>query len=360
MLTLILKGTLVFSILWALSGASPATAAEARKVRLGILTSGSQDLIHNVMEQQKFLSKHNVPYERMKVLNPAPLRLFLAEKKVDIGYGGVTAMARARAEGKDMVIVYGVFAPVNVVLVKKDSPIQSFAALKGKRLGNFGGPGSATTSMLMAIAKKWYGMELQRDTELITAPGPALTGLLDKDQLTAALVGNQESVTLPLTGKYRVIMNLSEEWEKRAGRAPATVTVTTNEEFAKSHPDLVKRYLAAYVEAVRYIRTHREVWESYGATIGITSKEVLPQTVPYLLAATRYALGISWKIATTVELIGMSSGVGYMLNYWFGLFSMTQVLAWTLTFTLVLLGIEFLLINPFEKRATAWRAVVQV
>lgn len=92
----------------------------------------------------------------------------------------------------------------------------------------------------------------------------------------------------------------------------------------------------------------------------IIRKIVLPQTIPYALAATRYALGISWKIATTVELIGMSSGVGYMLNYWFGLFSMVQVLAWTLSFTLVLLAIEFLLINPFEKRATAWRAVVQV
>ncbi len=89
-------------------------------------------------------------------------------------------------------------------------------------------------------------------------------------------------------------------------------------------------------------------------------KVVLPQTVPYVFAATRYALGISWKIATTVELIGMSSGVGYMLNYWFGLFSMTQVLAWTLSFTLVLLGIEFLLINPLEKRVTAWRAAVRV
>jgi len=92
----------------------------------------------------------------------------------------------------------------------------------------------------------------------------------------------------------------------------------------------------------------------------IIRKVVLPQTVPYVLAATRYALGISWKIATTVELIGMSSGVGYMLNYWFGLFSMTQVLAWTLTFTIFLLGVEFLFINPFEKRATAWRAAVQV
>jgi hypothetical protein len=39
----------------------------------------------------------------------------------------------------------------------------------------------------------------------------------------------------------------------------------------------------------------------------------------------RYALGICWKICRTVELMGMSSGVGYILNYWFGLFSMTQV-----------------------------------
>jgi NitT/TauT family transport system permease protein len=95
-------------------------------------------------------------------------------------------------------------------------------------------------------------------------------------------------------------------------------------------------------------------------TRDLIRKIVLPQTVPYVLAATRYALGISWKIATTVELIGMSSGVGYMLHSWFGLFSMTQVFAWTLTFVIVLLFIEYVLINPFEKRATAWRPAVQV
>jgi NitT/TauT family transport system permease protein len=95
-------------------------------------------------------------------------------------------------------------------------------------------------------------------------------------------------------------------------------------------------------------------------TADLVRKIVLPQTVPYVLAATRYALGISWKIATTVELIGMSSGVGYMLHYWFGLFSMTQVFAWTLSFIIVLLFIEYLLINPFEKRVTGWRPVVHV
>jgi NitT/TauT family transport system permease protein len=90
----------------------------------------------------------------------------------------------------------------------------------------------------------------------------------------------------------------------------------------------------------------------------IVRKIIFPQLLPHILAAMRYALGICWKICTTVELIGMSSGVGYQLNYWFGLFSMTQVFAWTLLFLLIMFAIEFLLFKPVEKRLTRWRTGV--
>jgi NitT/TauT family transport system permease protein len=87
----------------------------------------------------------------------------------------------------------------------------------------------------------------------------------------------------------------------------------------------------------------------------IVLKIVFPLLLSDLLAAVRYALGICWKIATIVELIGMSSGVGYMLHYWFGLFSMTQVFAWTLLFLIVMFMIEFLAFKPVERRLTRWR-----
>ena len=92
--------------------------------------------------------------------------------------------------------------------------------------------------------------------------------------------------------------------------------------------------------------------------IAIIRKIIFPQLLPHILASMRYALGICWKICTTVELIGMSSGVGYQLNYWFGLFSMTQVFAWTLLFLLVMFAIEYLLFKPVEKRLTRWRTGV--
>jgi NitT/TauT family transport system permease protein len=91
----------------------------------------------------------------------------------------------------------------------------------------------------------------------------------------------------------------------------------------------------------------------------IIKKIIIPQVIPYILAALRYALGTAWKIATVVELIGLSSGVGYQLSYWFGLFNMTQVLAWTIAFTIVLLLIEFIILKPIEIWLTRWRPSVQ-
>jgi NitT/TauT family transport system permease protein len=90
--------------------------------------------------------------------------------------------------------------------------------------------------------------------------------------------------------------------------------------------------------------------------ISIIRKIIFPQLLPHILASMRYALGICWKICTTVELIGMSSGVGYQLNYWFGLFSTTQVFAWSFLFLLVMFAIEYLLFKPLEKRLTRWRS----
>jgi NitT/TauT family transport system permease protein len=94
--------------------------------------------------------------------------------------------------------------------------------------------------------------------------------------------------------------------------------------------------------------------------LAIIVRVVIPQLIPFILAALRSGLGIAWKIVTVVELIGLSSGVGYMLNFWFGNFSMIQVIAWTITFTITLLIIEFGILKPIEARLTRWRPVAQL
>lgn len=85
---------------------------------------------------------------------------------------------------------------------------------------------------------------------------------------------------------------------------------------------------------------------------------VIPQLVPYLLAATRFGLSLAWKVTVIAEMLGLSNGIGYMIHYSFGIFSMQEVLAWTIAFTLVMMVLEYGLLNPLEARITRWRRAV--
>ncbi len=82
---------------------------------------------------------------------------------------------------------------------------------------------------------------------------------------------------------------------------------------------------------------------------------VLPQVTPYLMAATRFGLGVVWKVTVLVELLGRSDGIGYMLNYSFQMFNMVEVFAWTLSFTLFMVIIELGILKPLERKLFRWR-----
>jgi ABC-type nitrate/sulfonate/bicarbonate transport system substrate-binding protein len=100
-----------------------------------------------------------------------------------------------------------------------------------------------------------------------------LVGLLDKKELDAALIGTNESLQLFLTGKYRIILDLAEDWERRAGRAPAHVSMDTTEAFAKANPDIIRDFIRAYRDAVRIVRQRSDVWEGYAKSLGIATPE---------------------------------------------------------------------------------------
>ena len=82
---------------------------------------------------------------------------------------------------------------------------------------------------------------------------------------------------------------------------------------------------------------------------------VIPQLAPYLAASSRSGLSIVWKIVLVVELIGRPNGVGFVLGSAFSLFDMTKILSYAISFIVVMLVIESLLVQPLERRAIRWR-----
>src|SRR5277367_4242968 len=76
---------------------------------------------------------------------------------------------------------------------------------------------------------------------------------------------------------------------------------------------------------------------------------------PFFAAATRSGLSLLWKIVLVVELMGRPNGVGFEINIAFQLFDVALLLAYALPFTAIMLIIETLLVQPFERHVSRWR-----
>jgi len=82
---------------------------------------------------------------------------------------------------------------------------------------------------------------------------------------------------------------------------------------------------------------------------------LLPQLAPHVASAARSGLALIWKIVLVVELLGRSNGIGFQIHLYFSLFNVAYVLAYAISFILVMLAVEYLILQPWEQRAARWR-----
>lgn len=81
----------------------------------------------------------------------------------------------------------------------------------------------------------------------------------------------------------------------------------------------------------------------------------LPQLAPFVTAAARSGIAVIWKIVLVVEFLGRSNGVGFMIHLNFQQFDVAGVLVYSLSFIVVMLLVEWTLLQPAERRIRRWR-----
>lgn len=82
---------------------------------------------------------------------------------------------------------------------------------------------------------------------------------------------------------------------------------------------------------------------------------LIPQLMPYIFSALRIALSLSWKIVLVGEAFGVSSGVGQQLIYWFEDTRVDMMLAWGISFMILMVAIDLLVFRLWERRTFVWR-----
>ncbi|QHQ36490.1 ABC transporter permease [Algicella marina] len=82
---------------------------------------------------------------------------------------------------------------------------------------------------------------------------------------------------------------------------------------------------------------------------------ILPQMAPYITGAARSGIAVIWKIVLVVEFLGRSNGVGFQIHLYFQLFDVAHVLVYSLSFIALMLLVEWLVLQPWERRVRRWR-----
>jgi NitT/TauT family transport system permease protein len=84
-------------------------------------------------------------------------------------------------------------------------------------------------------------------------------------------------------------------------------------------------------------------------------KVIIPQLMPYVFSSLRIALSLSWKIALVAEAFGAGDGVGQEMINWFQDTRVDMMLAWGVSFMVVMVLIDLLIFRLWERRVFAWR-----
>jgi NitT/TauT family transport system permease protein len=84
-------------------------------------------------------------------------------------------------------------------------------------------------------------------------------------------------------------------------------------------------------------------------------KVLIPQLMPYIFSSLRISLSLSWKIALVAEAFGATNGVGQELINWLQDTRVDMMLAWGVSFMVVMVAIDLLVFRRWARRSFAWR-----
>jgi len=82
---------------------------------------------------------------------------------------------------------------------------------------------------------------------------------------------------------------------------------------------------------------------------------LVPALMPSLMSGVRVAFAMSWKIVVLIEALSSTVGVGERIHFFFIFNQPAAVLAWTFSFTIIMVAVELLVFQTLDRRLFAWR-----
>jgi NitT/TauT family transport system permease protein len=82
---------------------------------------------------------------------------------------------------------------------------------------------------------------------------------------------------------------------------------------------------------------------------------VVPSTLPYLVAGMRVGFGLALKVSVVAEIFGVTTGIGYIMNYSREILATQMVFAWAVVMILVMMVTDKVVFDGLSRRVARWR-----
>lgn len=262
-----------------LAWSAPGSAQGVVPVRFAVIGSGGQAEVTEVITRFGLDKKHGLALEAIDFAVPGQQYPMFRAGAIDVAIGNFVDLMRQRKAGVGLRAFHGYQRYSNQIVAKGDSPVKTFADLKGKRVGEFG-PTFLDWLIIRAAGKKAYGIDLEKDASPVAGAPPLLSQFLAKGDLDATLQFSSLTLAPIAQGQQRVVSEMS-DLMKAAAFDPSCFYLQwlVGEKWTGAHPGAVDRVSAMIDEAYAKLKSDDGVWTALGQKIRITD--------PALIAAYR-------------------------------------------------------------------------
>jgi len=221
------------------------------KVRFAYLQLGwaGPEIIH----KEDFLGKHGWQAEYSVVPgSPVPLLNQLTSKNVDAVDMSFALAAKAFEDGAPVKVTGVATAVLGAIVARKDAGLTKVEDLRGRKVAAV--VGTSTYFDIRALTLKGYGLDIQRDAQIVTATAPPdMATLLGKKDVDAIIAWQPISDSVVLAGQGVYLAKQIDLWRKATGRAagfPVHVCYLVHNDFIAKNAGFPADLNAAQKDAV--------------------------------------------------------------------------------------------------------------
>ena len=243
-------------------------------LRIGTLRFGSVSWVMDTVRAHDFDKAHGLILQETPLANNEGAKIALSTGAVDMIVSDWVWVARQRAAGEKLSFIpYSTM--VGAVLVPKDSPVKTLADLKGRKIGIVGGPLDKSWIFIQALALKDLQMDLNASVERVFGAPPLLNEQLKSGRIDAVLTNWNFAARLEADGYRRVVSVKDALRDLGIGEQVPLIGYVFKEDWAQSHGDVLKAFVAATQDAVHLLDAKDDEWQRLLAATGAESPAVL-------------------------------------------------------------------------------------